>query len=267
MVTAIRAPAAAAPAPPPALPGPTYADLADFADAAPLVLHVAVRKQAVVEPQRAGNVGAGQARLYVEARIVALLVGTAPLGQDVRFLMDWPLDTRGKVPSLKKTPLLVFARSVPARPGELQLLAPDAREPWDAPTEARLRGILAELRAPGAPGRIAAVRDAMYVPGTLSGEGETQITLATAAGPPASISVTRQPGQAPNWAVSFGEVFDNGGKPPAADTLTWYRLACALPPRLPPEANLSAGPADRAQAAADYRMVIESLGPCRRSHR
>ena len=32
-------------------------------------------------------------------------------------------------------------------------------------------GILAELRAPGAPGRISGVREAIHVPGTLAGEG------------------------------------------------------------------------------------------------
>ncbi|MBU6268561.1 MAG: hypothetical protein KGN34_13530 [Sphingomonadales bacterium] len=260
----IRALAAPAPAAP--LPDPTYADLADLAEAAPLVLRVEVRKQATVEPQRAGNVRAGRVRLYIEARVNELLVGGSSIGQDVRFLADFPTDPRGKAPALKKVPLLIFARPVAASTGELQLIAPDARLPWSTGVDGRLRAVIAALRAPDAPGRVTAVRDAMYVPGTLAGAGETQITLTTAQGAPASISVTRQPGQPANWTASFGEVFDSAGKPPVPDTLVWYRLACFLPPRLPPETNLSESPADRAQAALDYRMVIESLGPCRRTH-
>lgn len=258
--------AQASPSPSLELPAPTYADLADFAEAAPLVLRVEVRKQAVVEPARAGNVRSGRARLYLEARTVELLVGGAPVGQDVRFLADWPTDARGKVPSLKKQSLLIFARPVPGAAGELQLVAPDARLVWTGAVDSRLRGVIAELRAADAPSRVTGVRDAMYVPGTLAGAGETQITLTTASGATASISVTRQPGHAANWTAAFGEVFDNAGKPPAHDTLAWYRLACALPPRLPADSNLSETAADRAQAESDYRTVIESLGPCERTH-
>lgn len=249
-----------------ALPAPTYPDLVDLAEAAPLVLRVEVRRQAIVEPARAGSVRPGRARLYLEARTQELLVGSAPVGEGVRFLADWPVDARGKAPALRKASLLIFARPVAGRPGELQLIAPDARMVWNPAVDARLRGVLGEMRAAGAPGRVIAVRDAMYVPGTLAGAGETQITLATAQGAPASISVTRQPGQAPRWTAAFGEVFDNGGNPPTPETLTWYRLACFLPQRLPAEANLSESAADRTQAAIDYRLVIESLGPCRRTH-
>jgi hypothetical protein len=261
----IRAAAPPQPAPVP-VSAPTYADLADFAESAPLVLRVQVRKQAAVEPARAGSVAPGRARLYIEARALELLVGTHPVGEDLSYLADGMLDAKGKPEALKKAMLIAFARPVPGRPAEIQLVAPDAQVPWTPPIDARLRAILAELRAPDAPGRVTGVRDAMFVPGTLAGEGETQISLATARGVPAAISVVHQPGHPPAWNASFGEVFDMSGKAPARDTLAWYRLACFLPRTLPAIANLSGGEVERAQAAADYRLVIEQLGPCQRAH-
>jgi hypothetical protein len=65
--------------------------------------------------------------------------------------------------------------------------------------------------------------------------------------------------------VSFSEVLDSAGAPPARDTLAWYRLACFLPRTLAPAANVSASPADKAQAGADYAYVLEQLGPCGRT--
>ena len=162
--------------------------------------------------------------------------------------------------------MLVFAREVPGRPGELQLVAPDAQILWDAGSEAKLRGILSELLTPGAPAGITGVREAIHVPGTLAGEGETQMFLGTRDGSAASIAVRRQPGAPPVWGVSFSEVLD-GGRPPARETLAWYRLACFLPPALPRGVNLSETGEDRAAADADYRLVMGDLGACPRLRR
>jgi hypothetical protein len=261
--------------------GPSYADIADLADSSPLVLRVQVRRQTVLEPERSIGVPAGFARVYLEALPEDALAGAVPTvavadgwtgkakarPQPLQYLADVPLDARGKPVSLRKKDMLAFARTVPGRADQIQLVAPDAQLAWTPELEGRVRAVLAELRAPDAPGRVRAVRDAMYVPGTLAGAGETQITLATAAGPTVSLSITHQPGQAPVWAVAFGEVFDVSGRPPARDTLAWYRLACFLPRTLPPESNLSGSPADRAQAAADYRLAIDGLGPCPRTLR
>lgn len=265
-VMAVAVPAESA-APPPAVAAPalSYADLADLADQAPAVMRARVRKLAVVEPARAGKVRAGWARVYVEAQLDALLAGP-PLAADVvRYLADVPLDAKGKLPKLAKRPVLLFARAVTGRPGELQLVAPDAQVMWDAATEARLKGVLGELLAAGAPGRIDRVREAIFVPGNLAGEGETQLFLATADGEPASISVVHEPGKPVHWNVSFSEVVDATALPPARDTLAWYRLACFLPRELGQGANVSATDADKAQAAADYRLVLDGLGACTRT--
>jgi hypothetical protein len=169
------------------------------------------------------------------------------------------------VPKLVKRDVLLFARSVTGRPGELQLVAPDAQVLWSPEGEARLRGVLHELLATGAPGRVQRVQEAIYVPGNLAGEGETQMFLAMADGEPASISVTHAPGQPTRWSVSFSEVVDATGEPPVRETLAWYRLACFLPRTLEARANVSASPEDKALAGADYAMVLESLGPCSRT--
>ncbi|MDE2595785.1 MAG: hypothetical protein KGL44_02785 [Sphingomonadales bacterium] len=264
---ALCGPVQAAKAPPPPLPPVPYADLADLADSAPLVLRAEIRKQAVVEPARATGVRAGKARLYVEARTKALLFGTRTLGESLRYLVDVPLDSRGKVPSLGKKTVLLFARSVANRPGELQLVQPDAQVLWDAAVEERVRGIVGELIAPGAPGRISGVREAIYVPGTLAGEGETQLFLATPDGEPAAITVHHRPGEPAAWSASFSEVLEGAASVPPRDSLSWYRLACFLPPALPQGTNLSESAEDRAQAAKDYAMVITQLGDCPRLRR
>jgi hypothetical protein len=255
---------AAAPAPE-AAPPLTYADLVDLADPASLVAHVQITKQIALPPERAPNVAPGYARLYIEARTKALLAGKAPLGEAVRYLVDVPVDARGKVPKLKKREFLLFALAVPGRPGELRLTGPTAQIAYDDAVAARLRPILAELAAADAAPTITGVRDALAVPGTLVGESETQIFLGTATGDPVSLTIVRRPGQAPAWGVSYSEIVDQAAQAPVKDTLAWYRLACFLPAQLPGGANLSQDPASRARAAADYAFVRQQLGPCPRT--
>ena len=251
-------PAAAAP------PSVTYADLADLADSASLVIRAKVRSAARLKPSPLSPALPGKARFLVKARTAALLAGDSVIGEDLSYLAHVPIDSRGKPQRLKKATVLLFARPVPQRPGELQLVAPDAQLAWTPEAEATLRGILGELVAPGAPARITGVREALHVPGTLRGEGETQVFLATQGGSAASLSILHVPGHAPTWGASFSEVTAETGRPPARDTLTWYRLACFLPNTLPAGTNRSGSAAARAQAEADYRMVLGELGECPR---
>jgi hypothetical protein len=251
----------------PAMPEPTYADLADLVDSTPLVVRVQLRKLVQVEPERARNVRAGWGRFFVEARTEALIAGTGSLGQHLRYLVDLPLDAKGKPPKLKKKSVVLFARAVPVHPGELQLVAPDAQTMWDPALDTRLRTILGEFFAPGAPQRVTGVREAIFVAGNLAGEGETQLFLATANGEPASLSVIRRPGQPPRWGLSFSELVAAEGAVPQRDTLAWYRLACFLPAQLPARTTPAGSAADRAAAARDYRFVIEQLGSCPRTRR
>ena len=244
--------------------GPTYADLATFSDAAELVVRVQIRKTTALKPDRAPGLAPGFARLYVQANTVALIAGRSGVGAAVTYLVDVPLDARGKVPKLKKREFLLFAKGVPGRAGELQLIAPGAQLDYTPAIEARVRPILTELYSKDVPPRVTGVSDALAVPGTLTGESETQIFLATETRDPVSITVLRRPGQPVQWGVSWGEIIDSAARPPSPETLRWYRLACALPPQLPSNANLAREAAERRLAAGDYAFVKQALGPCER---
>lgn len=243
----------------------TYADVADLADSAGLVVQVQIAKMTRVEDDRAPGLTSGHGRFYIEAKTRALLTGKAPLGESVRYLVDLPLDAKGKAPKLKKQEVFLFARAVPGRPGELQLVWPTAQQLWTPAREARLRSILRAQVAPDAPAKVTGVRDMLFVPGTLAGQGETQIFLNTDDGSAASITVRHEQGQAPSWGVSFSELVADTSHPPAPETLEWYRLACFLPRTPPAGANVSGTFAEQQQALADYRLVLSQLGPCTRT--
>ena len=251
---------------PAALAGPTYADLADLSDRAPLVARVEIRDAVRLKPDQAPGMPAGMARVYVTAKVRALLLGES-IGESASYLADVPLDSKGKLPRLKKTLALIFARPVAARPGELQLVSTAGQVAWNQPTEDRVRAVLTELIAPGAPPRVTGVREISFVPGNLIGEGETQIFLATQAGDPVSISVVHRPGQSPVWGVAFGEIVDQAARAPLRDTLAWYRLACFLPAGLSRAVDISGDGEAQRTAAEDYRYVLGQLGPCARTLR
>jgi hypothetical protein len=262
-LSAAQAQAPAAPAPVIAA-GPTYADLATLSDAADLVIRAQIRKQTALGPDRAPGLAPGFARLYLEAQTTALIAGRAGVGATIAYLVDVPLDAKGKVPKLKKLEMLLFADAVPGRAGEVQLVAPGAQLAYTPALEARLRPILTELYAADAAPRITGISDALAVAGTLTGESETQIFLATENRAPVSLTILRRPGQRPQWGVSWGEIIDSAARPPAPESLRWYRLACALPAQLPSGANLARDPAERRLAAGDYAFVISQLGACER---
>lgn len=265
IAAAIPAMPVAAQLPAVAAGGPSYADLADLADASTVVLQAEIRKQAQVEASRAPGLKPGFARLYVEARTLSVLSAGAPLGESLTYLVDVPLDSNGKPPKLKKQLVLLFARTVPGHSGELQLVGPGAQQPWSDQIAARLRPILAAMARPDAPASVTGVRDAISVAGNLAGESETQLFLTTKDGSPVTVSVIRRPGMKPVWGVSWSDIVDQAAKPPMRDTLEWYRLACFLPRAIPASVNLSRDGASRNRAAADYGFVLDQLGPCPRT--
>ena len=249
--------------PPAAAPQLSYADLADLAVAAPVVAHLRIHGSERLNAELAPNVAPGFHRFLVEAEVVALIRGEGGLAPQVTYLIDLADDSRGRAARLRRRDeVLVLARRVPNRPAELRLAAPDAQLPYSAATAERLRALLRELTAANAPPRITGIGRAFHVPGSLPGESETQIFLQTADSRPISLSILRRPGERPRWSVALSEIVDEAAAPPAPDTLLWYRLACTLPPRLPPQ-SLSEASADEAQAIqADYRVVMDGLGRC-----
>jgi hypothetical protein len=262
--------AAAAPADsqPPVQPAPTYADLADLALTAPVAAHVRVREALVLKPREAPGVPAGLARYFVQAEVAALIRAPGGLPARVGYLVDLPRDAKGKAPKLRKgSEFILLASPVPGRPDELRLVAPDAQLPFTPERAAQLRTILGEAAGANAPPRIAGIGRAFHVPGAIPGESETQLFLLTADGRPVSMTVLRRPGQTPQWAVALSEIVDDAAAAPARDTLLWYRLACSLPRTLPRHSLAEAERDHVAAIEADYRLILDRLGPCARNRR
>lgn len=249
--------------------GPSYADLADLVLAAPVIADATVVSAARIKGAEAATVAPGLARFYVEAQLNALLRGQGGLPPRVGYLVDVAPDADGHLPRLKKLRVLLFARPVAVAAngtaaGQLQLVAPDAQLAWTPSVDASVRAIAAAAVAPDAPPVVIGVGNAFHVPGSLPGESETQVFLQTQDHRLVSLSVLRRPGEQPRLAVALAEIVDEAAAAPARDTLLWYRLACALPPALPPRSTATLGEADAAAAREDYRFVIEALGPCGR---
>ncbi|MGQ0588215.1 MAG: hypothetical protein ACT4N8_01615 [Sphingosinicella sp.] len=242
----------------------TYADLADLALAAPIAAHVRIRDADRLSREQAASAPPGHRRYLVEAEIVALIRGAGGLPERVRYLVDLPDDSASR--PRRRSEWLILAQRPAGQPaGELRLAAPDAQLPYTSDTAERLREILREANQPGAPPRITGIGRAFHVPGSLSGESETQIFLQTADNRPISLTILRRPNETPRWSVALSEIVDEAAAAPERDTLLWYRLACTLPPALPRESTREAS-ADEARAiAADYRLVREGLGSCGRN--
>ena len=248
-------------------PAPTYADLADLALSAPLTAHVRLTKSIEIKGKNAPDVPPDLVRFYVEADVVSLIHSAEPLPSHVNYLLDLPRDARGKEPKLRKgSEFLLFAAPVRGRPDSVQLVGRNAHLPLVAAQAEQVRSILRESTAAAPPPRITGIGRAFHVPGTLPGEGETQIFLQTADRRPVSLNVLRRPGEQPRWAVALSEIVDEAAAPPARNSLLWYRLACSLPRGLSRQSLAESDAANAAAAAADYRFILEQLGPCGRKN-
>ena len=252
----------------PAAAQPAYADLADVALGAPVAAHVRVADADPLSEREAPNVPPGHRRFLIEADVVALIRGQGGLPSRVTYLVDLPNDARGRRARVPRgTEFLVLASAPAPASGELRLVAPDAQLRFEPETAERLREMLRESLAADAPPRITGFGRAFHVPGSLPGESETQIFLQTADNRPISLNVLRRPGEQPRWSVALGEMVDDAARPPRPDTLLWYRLACTLPPGLPRQALAEAGPSEVQAIMADYRLIMDRLGPCVRNRR
>jgi hypothetical protein len=266
LAAALLATAAAPAESQPAAPAPTYADLADLALAAPVAAQVRIARATALKAERAPGLKPGAVRFYVEATLVSLIRSPQSLPARLSYVVDLPFDSKGKAPRLSKgSEFLVLAAPVPGKPGELRLAAADAQIGFTAERAATLRSIIREASSASPPPRIAGIGRAFHVPGAIRGESETQIFLQTAGGTPVSLTVLRRPGATPVWAVALSEIVDESAEPPAPGTLLWYRLACGLPRALPRQSLAEADAEGVAAIEADYRLVLDRLGPCART--
>lgn len=241
---------------------PSYATLAGQIITAPIIIDARIRSATRIKGVEAADVAAERARFYVEADVVALIRSANPLPARIGYLVDAPLTARGREPKLKKQRVLLFARPVAGQPDKIQLTGIDGQRLWSAELDAQVRAITRETIAADAPPAITGIGNAFHVPGSLPGEGETQVFLQTANNAPVSLQILRRPGETPSWAVSLGDFVDNSAGPPKRDTLLWYRLACGLPRELPARSLESTEPANAAIAREDYALVLQALGPC-----
>lgn len=268
IAAAIATPPAMAKTPPiPQLADYSYADVADLVGRASVVADVQVRRAKRLRGEAAAGVPAGRARFLIEGQVLALIRGAEGLPARVTWLADVPLGAANRPPRLRKTRLLLLAVPVPGKPAQLRLIGPDAQLLWTPELDARLRKVLTAMTAADAPPRITGIGNAFHVPGSLPGESETQIFLTTDDGRPVSLAILRRPGETPRWAVALGEMVDEAAAPPPRDSLLWYRLACFLPEALPATATTSLDLAAAAAAREDYRLVMNGLGECARTHR
>ena len=240
-----------------------YSEYAGLALAAPVVADVVVRGAERIKGAEAVGLRAGMARFYVTGDVTALIRGPAGLPVRLSWLMDVPADAKGRAAGpRKKERVLLFARTLPARPAMLQLTGLDAQRIWTPDADRVVRAVLTEALAAEAPPVVTGVGNAFFVPGALPGEGETQIFLQTADSRPVSLSVIRDAAGQRSWSVALSEVTAAAAPPPRRDTLLWYRLACALPAQLPAASAVDDVAENKMRAREDYAFVMQSLGRC-----
>jgi hypothetical protein len=244
--------------------GAAYADIADLVVLSPLIVDATIRNVRAIPAEQAVGAPANVQRSLIEADVTALIRGEGGVMPRVRFLLDIPKDAKGKVPKLKKQRFFLFGSQVSGKPGDIRLSRPNALVQWSAANDTLLRSITAEAVQIDAPPRITGIIGAFHSAGTVLGEGETQVFLRTEKDQPLSLSILSRPGQDKRWAVSTAEVIDESATAPARFTLLWYRLACDLPRTLRPELVEAADSEMAAKAQADYKFVLDSLGPCGR---
>ncbi len=242
-----------------------YPDLADLALAAPITAHVRIRSMQRLSKDMSVGVRPGFFRHLITADVIALIKATEGVPQRIQYLVDLPVDSRGKVEKLKKSESLIFAAA--AGPATVRLVAPDAQIRWTPDAARVVRSVLSEAARADAPPVLRGISSAFYSEGSIPGEGETQIFLNSPEDKPVSLTVQRRTGEAPHWFVSQGEVVDEGTSQPRPDTLLWYRIACTLPASIPPSAVDGQSAETAAQIGTDYKVILDGLGPCSRTRK
>ena len=245
----------------------SYADIADLVVISPLIVDATVKKATKIPAEQAIGVPANLQRMLIEADVSALVRGNDGVAGQVRFLLDVPKDAKGKTAKLKKQRYFLLGSKAAGLPGTIRLSRPDAVVEWSAANDAMLRAITKEAVVIDAPQPIIALTSAFHSPGTIIGEGETQIFVEAKGNQIYSLSVFSQPGAPKRWAVSTGEVIDESAGAPVKNSLLWYRLACGLPQTLDAKLVESPEADSAAKAQADYRFIIASLGVCDRTRR
>jgi hypothetical protein len=244
--------------------GAAYSDVADLVTISSMIVDAKVRKVTKVPAEQAAGVPENLQRTVIDADVLALIRGTSGVAGQIRFTLDIPKDSRGKLPNLKKQRFYFLGSKVPNSTSMIRLARPDALIAYSPANEALVRAITKEAVILDAPPKITGITSAFHTAGTVIGEGDTQIFLRTEKGQPFSISVSSRPDQPKKWSVSTSELIEESATTPKKFTLLWYRLACGLPRNLPADLVQSGESDNTVRAQADYNYVVGALGPCGR---
>ncbi len=241
---------------------PSYDALTNITLESPLVADIIVTKVKKLPETQTIGVPANRKRILIIAELQSLIRAQKGLNSEIKFLFDAPLDSRGKMPKLKKQRFLVFGSNVNNRPDFIKLTHTASMLPYSQDDNNVLRNIIRSIIASDAPQKIVSISSAFHSPGTIIGEGETQIFLNTEFGQPIAISVVSKRGESQRWSVSTSEVIDINASEPTRNSLLGHRLACGLPNSLSNENIEASNAQDRRKAAADYDYVRKALGNC-----
>ena len=263
LILATFAPVAAqaqAPAPVPANDRlASFADTAELALAAPVIVRGTIKKIARISGKAAPDVAAGRARLLVTLAVSNLLIAPAGIGATLQYLWDAPLDSRGRPPQARGMDVLAFV-TMPGADGSTRLASRRGQQAWDPALADRVRAVVSDQRAGKVPA-FRGVSNGFRADGTVPGESESQFFLTTADGKQATLVVQNRPGEVRRVLVARGDIIDESAERVLPGTLLWYRLACFLPANLPAAAG-SGDPALAPALAKDWRDALASLGPC-----
>lgn len=237
-----------------------FADLADLASAAPIIVEADIEKAEKLKPDEAGAAPAGKQRLLITAHVTAALRAPTAVAPQLQYIWDGPTDARGRALNNKGQQVLLFLRPATGRPDQLQLVSANAQLPLTAELDAQARMLLTAMARGDVP-VITGIGGAFRVPGAIPGEAESQFFVTTKSGKPFSLVLLTRPGQAQSLVVALGDVIDDAAKPVAPQSLLWYRLACFLPATLPD--TVAKGDVDA--VAADYTAALKLIGACDRS--
>ncbi len=242
----------------------SYDDIMSITLESELVVDIVARKIKKLPASQSVGVRPDRKRVLIIGEVQSLIRGKSGLNSEVRFLFDAPIDSRGKIPKLKKLRFIAFGRHVSGRNDFIRLTHTASMLRYSDSLNSRVRNSIREAIADNAPQKITSISSAFHSPGTIIGEGETQIFLNTEFGQPMAISVTSKRGQNRRWSVSTSEVIDINATEPRRSSLLGYRLACSLPRSLSPSLIESSNQNNREKLLSDYKLVIDSIGPCLR---
>lgn len=248
-------------------PQASFDDIMSITIDSKLVVDLTVKKIRKLSPEQTIGVASNKKRILIIADVQSLIRGETGINSEIKFLFDAPIDARGKIPKLKKQRFLAFGQNVPNRPDFIKLSYVDSMLPYDPSTDLAVRSAITQVIAPSAAQKITGISSAFHSPGTIIGEGETQIFLNTQFRQPMAISVVSRGSGHKNWSVSTSEVIDINAVQPQRRSLIGHRLACSLPSNIQSNIIESGNTENIRKTMADYEYVKNAIGPCVRNIR